>query len=77
MKAINNFKPSKKHLAIFDRIAEKGYYKPTYSDKEPATMTLEKMGIVVWREDYRGVKLTEYGKELVEANGWQTKKDGI
>lgn len=64
------FKPSKKHLAIFKRIAENGYYKPTYSDKEPATMTLEKKGIIRWRDDFRGVVLTEYGKELVKANGW-------
>lgn len=66
----NKFKPSKKHLAIFKRIAEKGYYKPTYSDKEPATVTLEKKGIIEWRGDYRGVILTEYGKELVKLNGW-------
>lgn len=68
--AAGKFKPSKKHLAIFKTIAEKGYYKPTYSDKEPATMTLEKKGIVEWRDDFRGVKLTEYGRELVKVNGW-------
>jgi len=59
------FKPSKKHLAIFKRIEDKGYYRPTYSDKEPATTTLLNKGIVEWREDYRGVKLTEYGKTFV------------
>jgi hypothetical protein len=64
------FRPSKKHLAIFKRIAENGYYKPAYSDKEPATATLEKKGIVEWRDDFRGVKLTEYGEELVKVNGW-------
>ena len=68
--AAGDFKPSKKHLAIFKRIAEKGFYKPTYSDKEPATMTLEKKGIAEWRDDFRGVKLTVYGKELVKVNGW-------
>jgi hypothetical protein len=68
--ADDKFKPSKKHLAIFKTIAEKGYYKPTYSDKEPATVTLEKKGIVEWRGDYRGVILTEYGKELIKLNGW-------
>jgi hypothetical protein len=64
------FKPSKKHLSIFKRIAENGYYKPAYSDQEPATATLEKKGIVEWRGDFIGVILTEYGKELVELNGW-------
>lgn len=67
---MKKFNPSKKHLEIFKTIAEKGYYKPTYSDHEPATKTLEKLGIVEWRDDYRGVKLTEYGKELVQQNGW-------
>lgn len=66
----NKFKPTKKHLAIFKRIAEKGYYKPTYSDQEPATKTLEKNGIVEWRDDFKGVKLTEYGKDLVKLNNW-------
>lgn len=64
------FKPSKKHLAIFKRILERGYYKPTYSDKEPATQTLIKKGIVDWRGDFRGVEFTELGKELVKLNGW-------
>lgn len=59
------FKPSKKHLAIFKTIAEKGYYRPAYSDHEPATRTLLTKEIVEWRSDYRGVKLTEYGKKLV------------
>jgi hypothetical protein len=70
LEAVNDFKPSKKHLAIFKTIAEKGFYKPTYSDKEPATVTLEKKGIVEWRGDYKGVVLTEYGKELINLNGW-------
>lgn len=60
-----SFKPSKKHLAIFKTIAEKGYYKPTYSDQEPATATLIKKGIVVWRTDYRGVILTTFGEEII------------
>ncbi len=64
------FKPSKKHLAIFKKIAEKGYYKPTYSDKEPTTKTLEKKGIVEWRDDFRGLRLTKKGEELVKLNGW-------
>ena len=66
----NKFKPSKKHLAIFKRIAEKGFYKPAYSDQEPATTTLVKKGIVEWRSDFRGVILTEFGKELIKLNGW-------
>lgn len=64
------FKPSRKHLAIFKTIIEKGYYKPGYSDQEPATKTLQKKGIVEWRGDYKGVRFTEYGKELVMLNGW-------
>jgi hypothetical protein len=55
---------SRKHRQIIKIIEEKGYYKPTYSDKEPATVTLEKMGIVKWRDDYRGVILTEFGKAM-------------
>lgn len=62
---MKKFKPSEKHLAIFKTIKEKGYYKPTYSDQEPATRTLIKLGIVDWRDDYRGVKLTDHGKEVV------------
>lgn len=59
------FKLSKKHLAIFKKIGERGYYKPRYSDQEPATQTLLKKGIVEWREDFKGVRLTEYGKEFI------------
>ena len=55
---------SKKHIAIFKAITEKGYYHPTYSDQEPATQTLLKNGIVEWRDDWRGVKFTEKGKAL-------------
>lgn len=64
------FKPSKKHLKIFNIIYCNGYYRPQYSDQEPATQTLIKRGIVEWREDYRGLRLTEYGKELVKENNW-------
>ncbi len=60
------FKPSKKHLAIFKRIAEKGYYRPTYSDQEPATLTLRKMGIIEWRRDFIGLILTDKGKEFIK-----------
>ena len=56
------FKPSKKHLSIFKCISEKGYYKPAYSDREPATQTLIKKGIVDWRGDFIGVEFTEEGK---------------
>lgn len=55
---------SKKHIAIIKCILEKGYYKPAYSDHEPATKTLEKNDIVRWRDDYRGVVLTEKGKQI-------------
>jgi hypothetical protein len=67
---MKTFKPSNKHLSIFKTIIEKGYYRPTYSDQEPATKTLLKLGIVEWREDFRGVKLTEYGANLIKKNGW-------
>lgn len=64
------FKPSSKHLDIFKTIKTKGMYKPTYSDQEPATKTLLDKGIVVWRDDYKGVRFTDYGKQLVELKGW-------
>lgn len=63
---LTKFKPSKKHLQIFNSIAEKGFYKPRFSDQEPATKKLEKLGIVEWRNDFRGVILSEYGKSIVE-----------
>lgn len=59
------FKPSKKHLSILKTISEKGYYKPAYSDQEPATQTLLKNGIAEWKEDYKGIILTEAGKQFV------------
>lgn len=65
---MKTFKPSKKHKAIFKRILEKGYYKPTYSDREPATQTLIKHGLVDWRGDFRGVELTEAGKVWIKEN---------
>ncbi len=63
---IKKFKPSKKHLSIFAHLGKYQYYKPTYSDREPATMTLLKNGIIEWREDFRGLKLTAYGKQFIE-----------
>jgi hypothetical protein len=60
------FKPSRKHIQIFKTIQNKGYYKPTYSDQEPATKTLINLGIVQWREDWRGVILTDFGKEAIK-----------
>lgn len=59
------FKLSKKHLEIFKTIQKKGYYKPTYSDKEPATQTLFKKGLINWRDDYRGLILTDDGREFI------------
>lgn len=67
---MNDFKPSRKHLQIFQKIKEKGYYKPTYSDQEPATTTLIKQGIVEWRQDFKGVEFTAYGIQLVSLNKW-------
>ncbi len=66
----NKFRPSKKHLAIFKTIIEKGFYKPSSSDQEPSTKTLINNKIVEWRDDYRGVIFTEEGKELVIINNW-------
>lgn len=60
------FKPSKKHLQIFNTISEKGFYRPRFSDQEPATKNLEKLGVIEWRNDYKGVILTEYGKTIVQ-----------
>jgi hypothetical protein len=57
---------SKKHIAIFKSISEKGMYRPAYSDKEPATQTLIKNGLIDWRHDFRGLIFTEKGKELSE-----------
>jgi len=65
-------KPSKKHLQILATIEKRGYYKPAYSDKEPATMTLLNKGIIEWREDYRGLHLTEYGKIFIKQLYTQT-----
>lgn len=59
------FKISKKHRAIFDTITKTGYYRPGYSDQEPATATLIKQGILEWRKDFRGVEFTEYGKQFI------------
>lgn len=69
---MKQFKPSKKHIAIIKTILAKGYYKPTYSDQEPATKTLIKLGIVDWRSDFKCLILTEYGnsiaKQILETN---------
>lgn len=54
-------KYSRKHAAIVKEIIDKGKYKPAYSDQEPATKTLEKRGIIRWKDDYSGVVLTEQG----------------
>lgn len=66
------FKPSKKHLAIFEQIAKRGYYKPAYSDQEPATKTLINLGLVDWKTDYRGLILTKEGEEYIECLGNQS-----
>lgn len=55
---------SQKHIKIFLTIAEKGKYKPTYSDQEPATKTLINNGYIEWRYDWRGLKFTKKGKQL-------------
>lgn len=60
------FKFSSKHLAIFETISKKGYYKPVYSDQEPALKTLENLGFIEWKPDFTGVVFTEYGKNYVK-----------
>lgn len=67
---MKKFKPSKKHFKIFKTIITNGFYKPAYSDQEPATQTLLKEAIIEWRGDYRGLIFTEHGKKVVEENGW-------
>lgn len=55
---------SPKHKQIIKTILEKGKYKPTYSDQEPATMTLIKLDIIEWKGDFTGLILTEFGKTI-------------
>lgn len=57
---------SPKHISIIKTILVKGKYKPTYSDKEPATQTLIKRGIIDWNGSFTGLVLTEYGKQISE-----------
>jgi hypothetical protein len=57
-------KLSKKHKQIISKIREKGRYKPTYSDQEPATKTLIKNGIIEWKPDFTGFILTDFGKSI-------------
>ncbi len=61
------FKPGRKHLSIFKTIKKNGYYKPSSSDQEPATVTLIKNGLVDWRSDFKGVEFTEKGRLFVKA----------
>ena len=58
-------KIKKKHISIFKTIIEKGFYKPAFSDQEPATLTLQKNGLIEWKLDYTGLVLTEEGKKYV------------
>lgn len=55
-------KLKRKHISIIKTIVEKGKYKSEYSDQEPATKTLIKLGLVEWKDDFSGVVLTESGK---------------
>jgi hypothetical protein len=55
---------SKKHIQIFKRILDKGKYKPTYNDHEPATQTLIKNGIIDWNASFSGLVFTEMGKQI-------------
>lgn len=59
-----NIKLSPKHKQIIRTIIKNGKYKPTYSDQEPATKTLVKRGIIIWRDDMTGLILTELGKTI-------------
>lgn len=51
----------RKHIEIIKTIVAEGKYKPTYSDQEPATKRLIKLGLVQWNETFTGVILTELG----------------
>jgi hypothetical protein len=62
----NKVKLKWKHIQIIKTIVEKGKYKPAYSDQEPATKTLIKLGLVEWRSDFSGVSLTELGDKCKE-----------
>lgn len=53
----------RKHVEIIKTIVETGKYKPTYSDQEPATKRLIKLGLVQWKGDFSGVILTELGEK--------------
>jgi hypothetical protein len=64
---MSKLKLSRKHIQIINTIREKGKYRPTYSDQEPATKTLIKHGIIEWTEDMRGLVLTEAGKSIKTA----------
>lgn len=57
-------KYSKKHIAIIETILKHGKYKPTYSDREPATQTLIKAEIIEWNGSFTGLVLTTLGKEV-------------
>ena len=52
-----------KHISIIKTIVAKGKYKPAYSDQEPATKTLIKLGLVEWKDDFSGVVLTQLGEK--------------
>jgi hypothetical protein len=60
-------KLSKKHIEIFETIKRKGWYKPGYSDQEPATKTLLKNGIIEWRVDYRALVFTKDAEAKIKA----------
>lgn len=61
-----DFRISEKILSIFNTIAEKGFYCPPYGDQEPASKTLLEHGICEWRKDFKGIHLTDKGKELID-----------
>lgn len=63
--ALMKFSP--KHQQIIQTILEKGKYKPTYSDQEPATCTLMKRNIIQWNGSFTGLILTEYGKTIAHS----------
>lgn len=54
----------RKHIEIIKTIMQKGKYKPVYSDQEPATVRLIRLGLIQWKDDYSGLVLTELGIKM-------------
>lgn len=58
-----NYVPTKTDIKIFNTIFEKGYYSPP-NCQSPSIKKLLRLGIVEYRDDFKGVYFTEIGKQL-------------